>query len=630
LGPAARHVLDAAAIVPGTVEAPLLEALAGDAVEHLDECLSCGVLWPAAGGVAFRHELTREVVEGALAPSRRLALHRRALTALAGAANPARLAYHAEGAADADAVLRHAPTAAERAAMTGAHREAAAQFARALRFAEALDPAERAALLERRARECYAADRPVEAAEDLERALVCRRQLGDRRGEGDLLRALSSTLWCPGEIEEAERAGREAVALLEPFGPSHELARAYTNMAGLRMNDEDAAGTTRWAERALAMARELGDEAIEINVLGTIGTMEFLAGGPDARATAERSLELARQAGLVEETLRAYANLAWAATRHRAHALAEGYVREGSAHANDPERDLWWIYLQGYRARSQLQDGRWTDAGETAALVIRGRLGSPLPVILALSVSGLLRARRGDPDPWSPLDEALALSGGELQRVEPVAAARAEAAWLAGDLARVVTETDEAFALAGRRGARVIVGELACWRRRAGVEEELDLDIPAPWSLELAGDHEGASAHWHALGCPYEAALALAGAEDERAQRRALDELHALGASAAAAVVSRRLRERGVANLPRGPRSATRENPAQLTSRELEVLALVADGMRNRDIAERLFVSAKTVDHHVSAILRKLGARTRGEAAAEALRLGLVELAKDR
>ena len=226
-------------------------------------------------------------------------------------------------------------------------------------------------------------------------------------------------------------------------------------------------------------------------------------------------------------------------------------------------------------------------------------------------------------DPWSPLDEALALTEPELQRIEPVAVARAEAAWLAGDRARVAAETEDALALARRCGAPWVIGELACWRRRAGVEESIDADVAEPFALELAGAFEQAAACWSALGCPYEAALALAGADDEALLRRALDELRALGAAAAAAVVARRLRERGAANLPRGPRPATRENPAQLTARELEVLALVADGLRNRDIAERLFLAPKTVDHHVSAILRKLGTRTRGEAAARALQLGL-------
>ena len=630
LSPPARRLLDAAAIVPGPVDLPLLRALAGDDVGQLDECLSCGVLDTAGAGVAFRHELARVAVEEALAPNARVALHSRALAALAGRADSARLAYHAEGAGDGDAVLRFAPDAAERAATAGAHREAAAQYARALRFAGVLPTASRASLHERRSHECYVADQPSEAIEELHRALGCHRQLGERSREGDALRSLSSILWCPGLVGEADRAGREAVAVLEPLGPSRELAMAYANMAALAMNHEDTAGTAEWSARALELARRLGDKAIEIHALNSLGTMQFLVDGPVARATAEHSLELALRSELVEDALRAYANLAWAAVRHRAQSLANRYLEAATAYASDPELDLWWIYLLGYRARAELDQGRWSEATETAARVIRGRRASPLPAILALTVAGRLRARRGDPDPWSPLDEALALAGPELQRIEPIAMARAETAWLAGDRARVVAETDAVAALAHRCDARWVMGEIACWRRRAGVVEPLGVDLLEPHALELAGAYEEAAAHWAALGCPYEAAVALAGADDEAALRRALDELLALGATAAAAVVARRLRERGAANLPRGPRPATRENPAQLTARELEVLALLADGLRNRQIAERLFVSSKTVDHHVSAILRKLGARTRGEAAAEALRLGLREPGQDR
>jgi DNA-binding NarL/FixJ family response regulator len=152
--------------------------------------------------------------------------------------------------------------------------------------------------------------------------------------------------------------------------------------------------------------------------------------------------------------------------------------------------------------------------------------------------------------------------------------------------------------------------------------------VAPPCAAELAGDGDRAAELWAGLGCPYEAALALAAAGDDDGVRRAYDELQRLGAKPAAAIVGRRLRERGVRGLPRGPRATTRENPAGLTAREVEVLELVGEGLRNADIAARLFLSEKTVGHHVSAILRKLGVRTRGEASAEAQRLGIA--AQDR
>ena len=145
----------------------------------------------------------------------------------------------------------------------------------------------------------------------------------------------------------------------------------------------------------------------------------------------------------------------------------------------------------------------------------------------------------------------------------------------------------------------------------------------SPFALEIAGDWRAAADAWEQIGCPYERALALLNG-DEVAQRTALALFEGLGARPAAEIGRRRLRTRGVRNVSQGPRAATRANLRGLTNRELEVLSLLAEGLSNSQIAKRLSTSSKTIEHHVSAVLAKLNARSRAEAARKASELGLL------
>ncbi len=629
LSSGASTLLEAAAVVPPPVELWLLETLAADAFDHLDECLTSGMLTAAPASVAFRHELARLAVEESLVPNRRLALHQKALAALAdsptGAPELARLAHHAEAAGDREAVLEFAPAAAAQAAAHGAHLEAAAQYARALRFAEEQPLEARAELLKRRAFECYLTDLADEAAEAQKGAIDCYRGLGDQRSEGDALRGLSALLWCPGRVAEAAQSGHEAVALLERLPPGRELALAYSQVLRLCTLAEDDEGALAWGTRAIELAQRLDDTEVLSHAQISIGAMEFLANAPGGREKLERSLELAQQAELHDHVGHAYQLLVRVALHHRSYALVNRYLEAGLEQCNEHGLDLGRLYLLVYRARAELDQGRWSEAAASAAFVLHERCISTTPRTLALVVLGLVRARRGEPEHRPPLDEALALAEptGELPRIAPVAAARAEAAWLEGEHEAVADATQAALEFAVQRRAPWVIGELACWRWRAGIPEEIPADLAEPYALQMWGEWAQAATLWAEIGCPYEAALALADADDDDALRRALAEFQRLGARPAAAIVARRLRERGARALPRGPRPATRKNPANLTARELEVLTLVAQGLRNAEIAERLFLAPKTVDHHVSAILHKLKVPTRGHASAEAVRLGL-------
>jgi DNA-binding CsgD family transcriptional regulator len=627
LGPEARRLLDAVSVVPPRAELGLLESLAGSEAEHLDDCLASGILVADSRAVAFRHELARIAIEESIGPLERVSLHRAALFALrAAGADTARLAHHAEAAGDVEAVLEFAPAAAASAAAAGAHREAICQYERALRFGGRLAPERRAGLLELGGHEYYLVDRFDEGVKWLEAAIEIRNASGDRLREGDALRQLSSVQRCGALTAEGAETGRQAVALLEKCPPGRELAAAYANLAMVALNAHDLDAATSAGERGLKLAEEFGYTEFVAHTLNTLGTRELIEGRAEGREKLERSLRLAQEAGLEEHIGRAYIHFADVAQRNRDYELADLYVGPGTEYCSERGLDLWVRYMHVYNARIELDRGRWGDAIEaTPASVVDP--GTPLPRIVALVVLGLAHARRGEPDHWPALDEAAELSAdsGELQWVAPVAVARAEALWLAGRPDAVGADTEDAFRDAVRGRALWWAGELACWRRRAGIEEDPPPLVAEPWALELEGDWKRAAERWAEIGCPYEAALALAGAGEEQALRLALDDLRRLGGLPAASLVARRLRELGVRGLPRGPHRATRANPAGLTARELEVLSLVAGGLRNSEIADRLFVSQRTVDHHVSAILRKLGARSRAEASAEAVRLGLAQ-----
>jgi DNA-binding NarL/FixJ family response regulator len=233
-------------------------------------------------------------------------------------------------------------------------------------------------------------------------------------------------------------------------------------------------------------------------------------------------------------------------------------------------------------------------------------------------------ARRGDEGAWTYLDEALgnAVASGESFWLLKAYPAHAEAHWLEGDLD--AGRADIAAALERLPHApATTVATMLPWVRRLGMDlPDVTLPDGDPVVALFAGDHDAAAQAWDALGMPYEAALAHYDSGTEDGLREALRRFEALGATAVVELTRRELRRLGASSIPSGARAATRAHPLGLTRREAEVLEGICAGRTNAEIAAELFLSARTVDHHVSSLLGKLGASTRAHAAAEAQRRG--------
>ena len=623
----ARDVLDLASIVPGAIERWLLDAVLDPAAGAVAACVQRGMLLAAADRLSFRHELARQAVLESLDLERRAAYDRSVLEALEARPDReallSRLAHHAEAANDRGAVLRYAPAAAERAVALGSHREAASLYSSALRHAGDLAAGDRLALLEAYADEAMVTGQPAESIEARREAIAICRAVGDALREGENLARLAPPHTAVGLNAEAEEASRQGIDVLEKLPPSRELGVAYAFQSSVRMLNRDNAEGVEWGEKALELAVRFGDVETRAQALNLIGTSHLMAGEIERGCEyLQQSLELAVEHGLQVRVSSAYGMLGSGLGEMYELEPADHWLREHIAYAD--ERDIDSSYSRSWLALAHVYGGRWDEGTELARDVLAST-DTVISRITALIAIGRVRARRGDPGVDEALDEALELArpGGHLQRLGHVRAARAEAAWLVGDSDRALAEAGAVYDLALEKRHLWFAGELAYWQWKCGVLETAPALIAEPYRLQLAGDARGAAAAWLARHCPYEAARALMEG-DETDLREALSEFERLGAQPAAQRVRQELRAQG-ASVPRGPRPSTRANPAQLTARELEVLGLVAEGLRNAAIAERLFLSSRTIDHHVSSILRKLGVHTRGEAVAEASRLDLLE-----
>ena len=621
LSPSAREALDLVSVAPAGLEADVIDAIIDGAAAALDECAAAGLLQRESGLLRFRHELARQSIQSVCEPARAASLHGAVFDALSlRGAQTARLVHHAEHGGLPAAVVRLAPVAAREAARAGAHRQAAAHCSLALSHAAHLDPVQQAELLVAHSVACMSMHRIDEALRSRRQALELHRRLQQPLAQGIDLREMARIEWFGGAIAQGQAHAAAAIAVLsvlaasrEPQAP-RELALAQATMAHLHLFDESPAVVLDWGGRAAAWFEAHADDPGLCYALSIVAPAELTrADTPAAWQCLERSLAIALRLDLPEAVARVHAVVASMALLHRQFERLHAACDAGIGYCDARDRDLDAARLRIRRACAWIEQGEWPAARTELQIVRATPELSPLEDEQSRHLLALLDLRAGldsADDYWSRMiDGRLALSVDPWY--SPQTGATVEAAWLRGDPQAAARIARAALPVALRTGDRWRIGRLGCWLRRCGDDPQIDpLAVAAPHRLELAGDLRAAAAAWASFGCRYEQAMVLLFG-DADAQREALVLFDTLGAAPAARAARQALRAAGVRSIPRGPYGAVRNDPLGLTPRERTVLALLREGLSNRAIAQRLHRSERTVEHHVSALLGKLGLASR-------------------
>jgi ATP/maltotriose-dependent transcriptional regulator MalT len=625
--PATRELAQLVAISPGRTEAWLVESVLGPRQTAVDEAGARGLLDVQTDSVGFRHELARLAMLGTIQPERARALHGQVLTTLVEhGADPARLVHHATLAQNAAAVLEYAPLAAKGATRLGAHREAAAHLAAALRYGSTLAAELRAELLEQHAQESSLANQTREAIASARAAVASWREVGNVEAQARMLRLLAQEYRTVGDKAGADECVTSAITLLEALPRSTDLAMAYSARSLLALNRGWNREALEFGRRALELASEIGDPGAESHALCQIGGALLGSGERSGYEPLDRSLALALEQRLEDQAARAYRTLAFYAGMIHDFARAQRAFQEGVEYCEERGIFSHSAYIRAFYTACVLDRGDWTEAARMATELLRSsEVTGVQQRITVMATLALVRLRRGDPGADELLDQALglALPTNEVSRIARVAAARAEQAWYRGSLADVAREAAIGLAQVRAHTTPWLHGELLFWHSRATPLGPIAGAVAEPYRLMLSGEWRAAASAWERIGMPYEQALALVEGP-EGALREALAILDGLGAGPLAAIVRRRLRESGVRSVPRGPNEATRANPSGLTARELQVLQLLTQGCTSAQLARRLHRSPKTIDHHVGSLFEKLGVHSRAEAVAAAFARGIV------
>ena len=620
----AQEMLKTLSVIPESIPKPDALGIQGVDEGRLTEGRQRGLLDLSEGQVGFRHDLIRRAIESTLSDSERLAKNRTVLSDLPAGlegTHPCLLIHCAVEANDVDRLLDLAPRSARYAAAMGSHVQAVEDFRELKPHLDLLAPEDLGPMLDEWAREELLVDNGTGAMELAAAAVEHYRKLGDRSGESGALARAAHYAENGGMRDRAEELAREAVDVLGPNPGGPDLARALEANAYLQTMAGNVDIVPNLVDRTLAAIGPEGDPRIVIRSLNHRGIVANIANYPDGRASLDEAARRAAAASQWYEESRALFNQGWAAAEVRDLPTASDYVQRALASASRHELPILESYAEAMYARVLELEGDWTKAEDLATDVLDSMAISQM---VALPILGIIAGRRGKAEARSMLTQAweMAVQSGENQRIAPVAIALAEHAWIAGDADLPVSQLKEVMGAELDKGFQWSPGLMAFWLWKLGELSGTPEVIAEPYRLVIEGRSAEAAAIWEAKGVPYERALALMHG-DHAEQLEALEIFEELGATAVAAKLRKSLRDDGVA-VPRGKSRKTREHAAGLTARQAEVLALLDEDLSNMEIADRLFLSLRTVQNHVAAIFMKLDVNSRDSAVDAARDLGIL------
>jgi ATP/maltotriose-dependent transcriptional regulator MalT len=627
LDAAAWDALNLLTCSPGAVPDRLLADL-GVTLPALRALSDAGLIRRSERGVAFRHDLCRMAVNSVIPPGAEAGLHRRLLDAYqaSSAVDPAVLTHHALAAGDIERIRQAAYDAAVSAARSGAHTQAAEFFEMALDHGGPSTATNEADLLEQLAWEFYLIDKLPEAINACHRAMRIREELGESAAVSANHHALSVYQWYNANRGLAEGHAVEAMTVLDgESGDTNQLVglgQAYAMQAYLAVQASDLDRAATLIARAREIADKTGDFALSVRVRLIEGYGAVLNGDVSGRDDILSILNSAPK-HIDELYSGGWSNITYFDVEQRRLDVAADLLDVSIPLMLEHDLPICRVWQIGSRARLELMVGEWDDATADADRVLDAP-SAPLARTWPSLIRALVALRRNGAG-FDSLDDSwqLACRFAEPIRMLPVAAAIAEMSWLTGAFDDRIAQCRELFSEGTVAGLEWSRGELAVWLRRVG--ETIDgHGVAEPYRMVLDGAYEAAADEFHRLSMPYDAALALLDSGDPALAARGLDILDRLGADAVAAKLRRDLRANGQSVVPARRRSATLANPAGLTARQVDVLRLLDDGLTNAELADRLFLSVKTVDHHVSAILAKLEVNKRRDAVRKARELGIL------